>query len=200
MLAAFATLFVVANVLPIVPVVLSLVEDVDVQARRAFLLAALLTGNVVALAAALGGSAMLRGMGVALGDLRIAGGLILLVFAIHDLLFSREQRMQPQADAAGHDASRALVPLAVPVLVGPATLATVVVLAESAGRIDTAVAIAGNVVVNGGILLVAERLYRLLGRGVGRAVGKVMGLVLAAIAISMLRAGIAEAINGTGGG
>lgn len=198
MLAAFATLFVVANVLPIVPVVLSLTEDIDQKGRGRFLLSALLAGNMVAFGAAMGGSAMLEAMDVALGDVRIAGGLILLVFAIYDLLFSRESRKQPLADAV--EAPRALVPLAVPMLVGPATLATVVVLAESSGRVETSAAIAGNMVVNAAILLVAERVYRLLGPGFSRALGKVMGLVLAAVAVSMLRAGIAEAIaTGAGG-
>jgi small neutral amino acid transporter SnatA (MarC family) len=42
------------------------------------------------------GGALLRWWGLSVDDLRIAGGLVLLIFAIHDLLFSRMERKEPR--------------------------------------------------------------------------------------------------------
>ncbi|MEZ4368008.1 MAG: MarC family protein [Kofleriaceae bacterium] len=98
----------------------------------------------------------------------------------------------------GEPSSFSLVPMAVPVLVGPATLAIVLVVAEDHGRVPALVAIAANAALNALILLMADRVYARLGPGFGRALGKVLSLILAAMAVAMIRVGLLGA--GVGGG
>jgi multiple antibiotic resistance protein len=194
MFEAFLTVLVVANVLPILPVVLEFTADREPRARRRLLIDAVMAGNVVALATALLGGLLLEATRFTVDDLRVAGGLVLLVFAIFDLLFNREQRKRPLADVVNDPATHALVPLAVPLLVGPATLATVLVVAEDRGRLAALIAVMANAAINVLILAAAQPIYDRVGAGLGRAFGKVMSLVLATIAVSMLRTGISGMI------
>ena len=198
MAEAFLTVLVVANVLPILPVILRFTEGLDRPARNALLLEAVLVGNLVAVAMALGGSLLLHATAVTVSDLRIAGGGILFVFATYDLLFNREKRKEPLEEVVQDPSTPTIIPMAIPVLVGPAVLATVVVVAEVHGRLAAAAAVAGNAAINMAILLAAVPIYARLGSGVGRALGKVMGLILAALAISMIRTGIADAVAAGG--
>jgi multiple antibiotic resistance protein len=194
MTEAFLTVLVVANVLPILPVILRFTEGLDRAARNALLIEAVLVGNAVALAMALGGSLLLRATAVTVPDLRIAGGVILFVFATYDLLFNREKRKEPLGEVVAEEATPTVIPMAIPVMVGPAVLATVVVVAEVHGKIAATVAVAGNAAINAGILLAAVPIYARIGSGLGRALGKVMALILAALAVSMIRTGVADAI------
>jgi len=189
---------VVANLVPILPVICEVVAPLRPPVRRRRLLAALALGNACALAFALGGGAVLGAMGSSLDDLRVAGGLILLVFAIHDLLFSRVQRKEPLGEIIedgldARDPEVGLVPLGIPLMVGPATLATVLVVQETRGFAVTALAVGANALVNAGLLVFASRLLDTLGPGAMRTVGKVFGLLLAALAVSMIRVGLTGA-------
>lgn len=193
MLEAFIVVLTIANVLPILPVVLQFTSGLGPAERRSLLLQAVVVGNLVAMAAALGGGLLLRATRLTLDDLRIAGGIILLVFATYDLLFNREQRKLPVGELIRDPAAPSLVPMAIPVLVGPATIATVMVVAEDHGYVPAAVAIAGNAFINAIILMGADRILAAIGPGTGRALGKVMSLVLAALAVSMIRLGLVGA-------
>ena len=183
---------VVANILPILPVVLDTVADLPSRARRRKTLQALTFGNVAALAFAVGGGALLGVLHASLDDLRVAGGVILLVFAVYDLLFSREQRKEPLSELSDDDDGShvGLVPLGVPMMVGPATLATVLVVHEAYGFLVVLTALVLNAALNAVLLLGADRLLRGVGHGGMRAVGKVFGLVLATLAVSMIRVGL----------
>lgn len=195
MVDAFLALLVVANVLPILPIALRFAGEYEPERRRPLLLGALVIGNTVALLLAIGGEVLLRVTGIVVADVRIAGGLILLVFAIFDLLFSREQRKEALVDAVESPLGPAVVPLAMPLLVGPATLATVIVVAQHHGRLEATLAVAGNAAINAVLLVFGERIHRALGPGFARAMGKVMGVVLAALAVAMIRGGVTEAIQ-----
>ncbi len=194
MLEAFVTVLVVANVMPILPVILEFTADHDPAARRRVLLQAIAAGSVVALLTAVMGGMLLDATRLTVDDLRVAGGIILLVFATFDLLFNREQRKRGLSDVVNDPATALLVPLAVPLLVGPATLATVLVVAEDQGRLAALVAVIGNGLINAAILAAAEPIYARVGSGFGRAFGKVMSLVLAALAVSMIRTGVSGMI------
>lgn len=194
MLEAFVTVLVVANVMPILPVILEFTADHDPVTRRRLLLQAIAAGSVVALLTAVMGGMLLDATRLTVDDLRVAGGIILLVFATFDLLFNREQRKRGLSDVVNDPATALLVPLAVPLLVGPATLATVLVVAEDQGRLAALVAVIGNGLINAAILAAAEPIYTRVGSGFGRAFGKVMSLVLAALAVSMIRAGVSGMI------
>ncbi len=188
-------ILVVANILPILPTVLDIVRPLPKAERRKTTLRALGFGNAVAFVFALGGGALLGAVGAGLHDVRVAGGLILLVFAIYDLLFSREQRKEPLSDMVEDQIKSpkdevGLVPLGVPLLVGPATLAASLFVSEVYGILWVAIALVLNMLVNMIVLVVGQRLVAVVGEGMMRATGKVFGLLLASMAVSMIRTGV----------
>ncbi len=195
MFEAFLTIMLVANVLPILPVTLELTSGHDPSTQRKLLLEATFVGSACAMGVAIAGGALLRATRLTADDLRAAGGLVLLVFAVYDLLFNRERRKRPIGELLQEPHESSLVPLAVPLLVGPAVLTTVLVVAEDAGKLAALVAIGANALLNAVIFTVAQPIHAKLGGGLGRAVGKVMSLVLATIAVSMIRTGIGGMIR-----
>lgn len=181
----------VANVLPILPVVQEFTAELPASEARSYRLRALLQGNLVGLGFMLGAPFLFYALGLTLDDLRIAGGVVLLTYATHDILFSRARRNRLQMADEHHDPGPAIAPLGVPIFVGPATLSMLLVLSEIHGNLPVAAALVVNLVLNVACVLVADPLLSWLGEGASRAVGKVMSIVLAALGAGMLRAGVA---------
>lgn len=188
----FVPLFVVMNAAAVLPIYLGMTAELAPPARSRLRNQALLAGLVVVVLMTLAGSAVLRGLGITVHDLRIAGGIVLLVFAVHDLLFTKERRKEAQA--AVHEGP-SVVPLGVPLIVGPATMTALIVLSEAHGAGWVLIGATVNVGLNWLVLRFATQLIRLFGLGWIRVFAKVMGLFLAAIATSMIRLGLTGALD-----
>lgn len=201
-LRVFLPLLAITNILPVLPVALSVLEDAPDAARARMTRAALTTVLVVGVIITVAGGVVLRWWGLSIEDLRIAGGLILLVFATHDLLFSRMDRKQrakeldQPRDARDAANDLAIVPLGIPILLGPAGMTALLVFGQTRGVLPTLAAFIVNFALNALLLSHADLVRRALGRAAVRATGKVMGLVLAALAVSMLRTGIQNVMAG----
>ncbi len=180
----FVPVFVAMSTLTILPIFLGMTEGVPRETAQTMGRRAVLTALGVAVVITLAGQALFRLLGITVDDLRVGGGLILLVLSIHDLLFGTEKRK-----AAGLDRDGGVVPLGVPMIVGPGTMTTCLVLADSFGRVDVMVALVANLTITALLLENAHRLQDYVNPAVTRAFGKVMSLFMAAIAVSMMRAG-----------
>jgi multiple antibiotic resistance protein len=203
LLGVFVPLLAITNVVPVLPVVLGILEELPEGERPRATRRALGTVLVVGTLITIGGGVMLRFWGLTKDDLRIAGGAVLLVFAIHDLLFSqleRKSRAKALDESIDSDLGVAhevaIVPLGVPILLGPAGMTALLVFGETRGVLPTLLAFAANFAINALLLTHAGFVRRLVGRAVVRAMGKVMSLALAALAVSMLRVGIESVVGG----
>ncbi len=187
LLLTFIPLFVAVDVVAVVLVYLGIGMPLDEAARQRFVLEATMTAAAVGLGFLLVGDAVLYFLGVTVGDFQIAGGLLLLVLSIYDLLHPELPLRQPGAHPG-------VVPLGIPMIVGPAVLTTLLTLARTHGYTMTLIAFALNLV----IVWVALRWASLIGRALGdagcRAITKVFSLVLAAIAVTFVRRGVMEAL------
>jgi MarC family membrane protein len=128
--------------------------------------------------------------------LRIGGGVILFLIALR-MVFPQEGGVFGDVDG---DHEPFIVPLAIPALAGPSSLATVL-LFSSDSRLDVAIHVAALVavaVVWLVVLLSAERMQRALGERTMTAVERLMGLILTAMAVEMLLAGIREYVKTLG--
>jgi multiple antibiotic resistance protein len=133
------------------------------------------------------GNAMFSALGISQADFRIAGGILLLVLAIIDLLI----RGKPAVD---EHSGIGVFPLAMPLIAGPATLTTTLVLAgRPHGYSITALSLVFNLLIVSVALLYSSRLARLLGANAMRAVSKLVMVLLAAIAVNLIRTGIVQA-------
>jgi len=124
-------------------------------------------------------------VGISVSDFQIAGGLILFVIAAKDLLSSTAEPEKLPPDFG-------VVPLGMPLIAGPASITTLLVLAQNqaVGLIVTLVALVANLA----LVVLALHYSEWLGRKVGatglRAISKIIAMLLAAIAVGMIRQGL----------
>ena len=187
----FVPLFVALSPLTVLPIFLSMTESLDVPATRKMSRRALITALSVSTALVFLGQALFRFLGITIDDLRVAGGIILFVISVHDLIFQREER---QKKDIGDDTG--VVPLGVPLIVGPATMTACIVLADSHGRGLVLLALGLNLALIGAMLHFSEVLKRAIRPAISRAFGKVMSLFLASIAVAMFRSGVRGFMSG----
>jgi multiple antibiotic resistance protein len=186
LLLTFIPLFVAVDVVGVVVIYLGIVLPFDEAMRRRLALEATLTAGAVGVAFLFAGDAVLSFLGVTVGDFQIAGGLLLLVLALHDLLHPDLPLRQPGARPS-------VVPLGIPMIVGPAVLTTLLTLARTYGYLQTLLGFALNLVLVWIALRWAPLVARGLGEGAARAITKVLHILLAAIAVTFIRRGVLAA-------
>jgi multiple antibiotic resistance protein len=183
LLLAFVTLFVAVDILGLLPLYLSLTENLPPDVRRRLPLHSTVTATAVAVGFLLLGDWLFRLMGVSVGDFQVAGGILLVVLSIQDMLspVKERRRLSP---------TLGVVPLGTPLIVGPAVLATLLVLVQQDGYAVTLVALAANMLAAYVGLTHADRAGRLLGTAGSEAIAKVASLFLAAFGVSLVRRGV----------
>ena len=184
---AFIPLFVAVDAVGVVPIFLGLADGIDEPARRQLVADATLAAGAVGLGFIFLGDAVLQFLGVTVGDFQVAGGVVLLVLSIYDLL-------HPETPLRQSGARLGVVPLGVPLIVGPAVLTTLLTVARTRGYLVTLVAFVLNLAIVWAALRWASLLGRLLGEAGARAVAKVFALILAAIGVTFIRRGLMAAL------
>ena len=179
-------LFVAMDPIGLLPVFLSLTAGMTPARRRAVTFEAVTTAFVVSLAFMFLGNAVFAYLHVTTADFRIAGGVVLLVLAVYDLLVHGKPAVEDRA-------SPGVFPIALPLIAGPATLTTVLVLAAHSYP-RAALSLSVNMAVVLVTLLSAGRIARVVGTTALDAFSKVVVLLLAAIAVNLIRTGVAEVV------
>ncbi|HIQ20113.1 MAG TPA: NAAT family transporter [Planctomycetes bacterium] len=159
--------------------------------RRRTALRAAVAATVTLLLFAAGGGHMVKLFGVTMPALRIAGGLVLLIVALDMTKALRPTQEGPGEVAEGSEkADVAITPLAIPMLAGPAALATVTMLMNQAETWPEAVVVIAVILLTGSIIYItlrlAEPLHRLLGKTGIQVLTRIMGLVLLALAVQFI--------------
>ena len=127
-------------------------------------------------------------LGITLYDFRMAGGLILLLIALSDLLGGPDTVKQTSG-------STGIVPLAVPLITGPGVLTSLVLQVGQHGYGVTLLALGTNYFVAWVLLRKCDVVQRLIGKDGTVVLSKIAALLLAAISVSMIRNGFFEAIT-----
>ncbi|MEM0961656.1 MAG: MarC family protein [Bacteroidota bacterium] len=203
LVAAFLPLFVAINIPGILPLYIGMTETYTTNSRRQLLVRALLAALVLAVLMLFAGQVIFDTLGITLNDLRVGGGIILLVIAVTDLAFGdtknrrggkKKDRKKVETSAAD-PADLPVVPLGIPLIMGPGAITTILIAEGQFGWPVTLV----SIVVNMALVFVAfsfgPSLLRLFGPGTSKAVAKVASLFLAAISVAMIRAGVTGMIG-----
>jgi len=124
--------------------------------------------------------------------LEIAGGVILFLIALRMVFPSTESAFGAQPHGEPF-----IVPLAIPLIAGPSTIATVLLLVsrEPERTVEWIGALTVALLVSAVMLLFADNLAKLLGDKVMTAIERLMGLILTAMAVQMLLGGIEKFIQ-----
>jgi multiple antibiotic resistance protein len=179
----FIPLFIVIDALGNLPFSISLSEGMSTRERRKMVHLATITATIVGLAFLFFGQFILKVLGISVGSFAIAGGIILLVLSVKYMTTGR------MVDIIKEDMV-AVVPLGTPLIVGPATITTLLLLASQFPLYMVLISFALNLLITWVIFLQSSHIVRFMGQGGLRAVSRVFSLLLAAIAVSMIIQGL----------
>ena len=182
-LKAFIPLFVAIDPIGLAAVFLALGQGVPAEQRRRIAKQATWTGGGVALLFLFLGQSIFAAVGITTSDFQIAGGLILFILAARDLVHSAAEEPTKLADDFG------VVPLGMPLIAGPASITTLILLAQTLGFAISLAALAVNLALVVLAFAYSERLVKLIGATGLRAISKIVSMLLAAIAVNMIRKG-----------
>ena len=182
----FIAVFVLADALGNAPVVLALTKGMDIEQRNRIVDRATLVATAVLLVFSYIGQTVLDYLEISIASLQIAGGLLLLLIALDMLRGKLDEPITEQ----GRDI--AITPLALPLLAGPGTLTTVMLLVSKSpnAHLSVAIGIIGAMIVTWFIFRQANRVADFIGQEGAQIATKLLGFLLAALAVEISSAGI----------
>ncbi|MBS4029462.1 MAG: MarC family protein [Ignavibacteriales bacterium] len=182
-LLAFIPLFVAIDVLGVLPLFVALTENLDESRRKKLTSEATLTAFIISILFLATGKWLFSFLGISESDFRVGGGIVLLVLAVYDLLFSKERKINTE-DSVG------VVPIGIPLIMGPAALTTILILVDSYGYFWTVISLLINLFIVWLVFIQSKKIGKVLGKSGSQGFAKVAALFLAGIAVMMIRSGI----------
>ncbi|MCK9537842.1 YhgN family NAAT transporter [Dokdonella sp.] len=194
-LSAGIMLFLIMDPLGNIPLFLSLLKDVRPERRLWVLTRELLIALVVLFAFLFGGEYLLKLLQLKQESVSIAGGIVLFIIGVR-MIFPPGRGIF--GDIEGGEPF--IVPMAIPAVAGPSTMAAVMLLANShPGRtVDWSVALFVAWLATAVILLSSTWLFRILGHSVLAAVERLMGMLLVALSVQMFLDGTVAYMHAAG--
>ena len=180
------TLLLIMDPLGNIPPFLSALKKVDDDRRRKVLVREILIAYVVLLAFLFAGKYVLRLLSLQEETISIAGGIVLFLIALR-MVFPREDATRDALEGEPF-----IVPLAIPFIAGPSTLAALLLLQQSLDTLQLFLALTLAWIATAVILLSSTVLYRLLRQRGLIAVERLMGMVLVMLAVQMFINGVAR--------
>jgi multiple antibiotic resistance protein len=135
------------------------------------------------------GRAIFDALGILVEDFMIAGGVVLLIIAVVDIVRAGEKKAEPSSTLG-------VVPLGTPIIAGPAVLTTTMVLQGAHGYLPVLLSLIVNLLIAWLIFAMADRIIKVVGINGARAFAKVASLILAAFAVKMIRSGMFKLFEG----
>lgn len=191
-LSCFGVIFAIVDPFGYVPIFLSMTANDSAEQRKKMLKKACLTAFLVLTVSALIGNQILHFFGISIPALQISGGLILLVIGFEMLkVIPVAEKLSPSEQTEGtkkEDIS--IIPLAIPMLSGPASIAAVVVLSSTSDSwtIYPSIILSTlmTLMVTYLILRSAGRILRFIGDTGLKVMTRIMGLLICAMAVQFV--------------
>ena len=179
----FLPLFIVVDALGNLPFIMILTEGSTARERYRIIHIAIITATVVGLVFLFFGQFILNVLSISVGAFSIAGGIILIVLAIKYMTTGRMVHMVKEEMVA-------VVPIGTPLVVGPATITTLLILSQQYSIYIVLLSFIINLLISWLVFLLSGQIIRILSVGGLKAISKVFSLLLAAIAVSMVLHGL----------
>ena len=181
----FIPLFVAVDAIGVLPLFMNFTEGIEQSKIKNIIIQSMITALIVALAFIAVGTATLKLLGITVADFMIAGGTLLFVFSIRDILSAEKKPYEVDLESMG------AVPIGVPLITGPAVLTTSMLLINEHSLVITSLAIITNILIAGAVFFMAPLINRIIGKTGSKTVSKITSLLLAAIGVMIIRRGIA---------
>jgi MarC family membrane protein len=184
--SATILLLLITDPLGNIPIFVNTLRAVPPERRARVIVREVLIAFGLLLAFMFVGQSFLKAMSLSDVSLQIGGAVVLFLIALR-MIFP-----PPPQDTPIPLAEPLIVPLAIPALAGPSAMATVLLLVSQAPerRMEWVAALTVTMLVCAVVLLLAERLQRVVGLRVVSAFERLMGLILVSISVEMLIRGL----------
>ena len=188
------TLILVMDPFGNIPLFITALKRVPTERRTKVLLRELMIALLIMVGFLFAGAKMLAWLGIAKYSLGVSGGIVLFIMSIK-LVFNSLEDEQTQVNQK--DEEPFVVPLAIPLIAGPASLSMLLILSAGApskiGYLFVAILIAS--ILNGAILLLSFPISNILGRRGLIALERLTGLIMVLISVNMMMGGISEFVK-----
>ena len=190
LITAVGLLLLTTDPLGNVPTFISVLQPVPEHRRKAVIVRELLFAVGIMLVFVFAGRLLTNALGIQQEAISIAGGLVLFLVALEMILPGKGRRGAPSEEP---ESEPFVVPLATPLVAGPATLATIILITSKPGGTLTgfcAVLIAWGITFCS--LVSAPAIMRVLKQRGSRAVERLMGMLLVMLSVQMFLNGLSE--------
>jgi multiple antibiotic resistance protein len=123
-------------------------------------------------------------MGITVADFMVAGGILLFVISLGDMMTIEKPSRRVNAEELGP------VPIGVPLIVGPGVLTTVMLLVKEHGFVPTSIALIINIALAGLIFSTSAFIVKVVGKNGTKIISKIASLFLTAISVMIIRKGV----------
>lgn len=183
----YVQLLAIMNPFSATPTFLSLTDHLDEINRKEIVKKAYFTSLILIFLFTLVGNYILKAFNISVSSLRIGGGILLMVIAL-DMLGGMPRTKQIESSDI------AVVPLATPMVIGPGTITTILLLTSREATVINVflVLIASILAATTTYILLrySSKLVSILRISVIRAIGRFMSLIIASVAVEMIALGI----------
>lgn len=195
LITSFVTLFVIVDPIGLTPLFAAMTQDMKIKLQRQIATRAIIVAFFILVAFALFGDAILSFAGISMPAFRIAGGILLFITALDMLFERRTKRREGQKDEELRD-DTSVFPLAIPLIAGPGSIATVILLAGNTNVENSLIwtfgVIAAVLSSVFAMFLTAPLIQRALGKTGINVTTRLLGMLLAALAVQFVMDGIAD--------
>jgi len=182
-LLSFIPIMVALDAPGTLPLYVAMTEGIRKHERRKIVRQSILTALLITIGFVFLGRAVFNALGILVEDFMIAGGIVLLIIAVTEIVRAGERKILISPTIG-------VVPFGTPLIAGPAMLTTTLVLVGTYGYLPVILSLIVNILLAWAVFAQADRIIRLIGISGSRAFAKIAALLLAAIAVKMIRSGI----------
>jgi multiple antibiotic resistance protein len=200
-ISAFVTFFLVIDPLGCAPIYAGLSRGAGPVQRRSMAIRATLIASAILIVFAIVGEPLLHALGISLDAFRVAGGIMLFLIALEMVFEKRTERREGRAEEIAKRAEAehreiediSVFPMAIPMIAGPGSIATVMLFASHNHGLALATVLAALVTVMVLMvlaLLAAGPIMRVLGARIEAVITRMLGVILAALATQFVVDGL----------
>lgn len=187
---AFLALLSIINPVTVVPLYAQLAEGLDKPQRHRLFATSVGTAFItLAVLMATGRWVMQYVFQIQVAEFRLAGGILLTVIAVKNIVFFRPEEFTTKADKV---MEMGIVPMAIPLLVGPGALVTGILVLDRDGWLVAGLAVLANFILSWVVVHNSVFLARLMGHTGTLVISKILWIFIAAIGAHFLLSGISE--------
>jgi multiple antibiotic resistance protein len=198
LLATFIFLFAVIDPIGSIPVFIAATNGFNEREKRSTAFKAVLVSALILLFFIVAGELILDAIDIPLSAFQIAGGLVLLLFAL-TMIFG-ESKPESEIKTIKNTTETAVFPMAMPSIASPGAMLAVVLLTKNSDfsvweQFQSSLILIGVLIIVLVLLLLATKVHKVIGDAGASIISRVMGLILAAVAVANIIDGIKESFN-----